>query len=60
MSTSKVEVEKFDDKNDFNLWREKMAHLGNLGLEEALKEKFETEASKQADTLKKGKKYHHP
>ncbi|CAA2989428.1 Hypothetical predicted protein [Olea europaea subsp. europaea] len=31
MSTFKYEVEKFDGKNDFNLWKEKiMAHLGNL------------------------------
>ena len=30
-------MEKFDGKNDFNLWREKMiARLANLGLDEAL------------------------
>ena len=39
MSTSKFEVEKFDGKNDFSLWRAKMmAHMGNLGCEEALQE----------------------
>ncbi|EXB77510.1 hypothetical protein L484_015435 [Morus notabilis] len=38
MSMMKFDIEKFDGKNDFNLWREKMmAHLGNLGLDEALK-----------------------
>ena len=38
MTNVKFEVEKFDGKNDFNIWREKMnAHLGILGLDEALK-----------------------
>ena len=38
MASFKFEMEKFDGKNDFNLWRAKMmAHLGNLGLDEALK-----------------------
>ena len=38
MMSFKYEMEKFDGRNDFNLWREKMmAHLGNLGLDEALK-----------------------
>uniref|UniRef100_A0A803P6L6 Uncharacterized protein n=1 Tax=Cannabis sativa TaxID=3483 RepID=A0A803P6L6_CANSA len=39
METSKFEVEKLDGKNDYCLWEVKMmAHMGNLGLEEALKE----------------------
>ena len=38
MSSFKYNIEKFDGKNDFNLWRKNMiAHLGNLGLDEALK-----------------------
>lgn len=50
MSTSRYEVEKFDGRNDFNLWREKMiAHMGNLGLDEALKSE-----SKMPDTITKG------
>jgi len=38
MSTLKFNIEKFDGKNDFNLGIEKMmAHMGNFGLDEALK-----------------------
>ena len=38
MSTSKHEIKKFNGKNDFTLWREKkVAYLGNLALDEALK-----------------------
>ena len=38
MSTFKSDIEKFDGKNDFLLWKEKMtAHLGILGLDDALK-----------------------
>lgn len=47
MSTSRFEVEKFDGRNDFNLWREKMiAHLGDLGLDEDLNGE-----SKMPDTI---------
>ncbi|OAE27125.1 hypothetical protein AXG93_3984s1000 [Marchantia polymorpha subsp. ruderalis] len=36
-STSKVDIEKFDGSNDFELWKVKMlAHLGNMGLRKAL------------------------
>ena len=49
MSTSKFDVEKFDGKNDFNLWKEKMmAHLGSLGLDEALKEETKMSPSLEA------------
>ena len=35
--TSKVDIEKFDGKNDFGLWKMKMlAHLGNMGFAKAL------------------------
>ena len=47
MSNFKFDIEKFDGKNDFNLWREKiMAHLGNLGLDKALRGE-----SKMSDSL---------
>ena len=52
MSSMKAEVEKFDGKNDFGLWRIKMeAHLGNLGLDEAL-----SGESKMPETLAAEKK----
>lgn len=40
MSTSKFKVEKFDDKNNFNIKREKMMahpHFSYLGLDEYVK-----------------------
>jgi len=38
MSTFKSDIEKFDGKNDFLLWKENMTtHLGILGLDDALK-----------------------
>ena len=51
---------KFDGKNNFNLWREKMmAHLGNLGLDEALKGETKMspslEAIEKAEILKKAR-----
>ena len=58
MSTSKFEVERFDGKNDFSLWRSKMmAHLGNLGYEEALKKESEIsiKLENKEDVLKKAK-----
>lgn len=33
----KIDIEKFEGKNDFNLWRENtIAHLRNMALDEAL------------------------
>lgn len=60
MSTAKFDIEKFNGKNDFYLWREKMkAHLGNMGLDEALKgeEKMSEslDKSKREDILKKAR-----
>ena len=58
MSTSKFEVERFDSRNDFSLWRAKMmAHLGNLGYEEALKKESEIsiKLENKEDVLKKAK-----
>ena len=53
MTSFKIDMEKFDGKNDFNLWREKMiAHLGNLGLDEALKGE-----SKMPSSLSEKEKY---
>ena len=38
ISTSKFDIKKFECKDDFNLWKEKIfANFGNLGLDEALK-----------------------
>lgn len=60
MSTSKFGGEKFDGKNDFNLWREKITvYLGYLVLDEALKgeaimfEKIEEKG--KAEMLKKAR-----
>lgn len=37
-SATRYDIEKFDEQNDFGLWKMKMrALLRNLGLEEALK-----------------------
>ena len=57
MSTSKFEVEKFDGKNDFSLWRAKMmAHMGNLGCEETLQEESKmAKLENKAEVLKKAK-----
>ena len=60
MSTTKFDVEKFYGKNDFNLWREEMmAHLGKLGLDEALKGETKMspslEAKEKAEILKKAR-----
>ena len=39
MSAARIEVEKFDGRGDYTLWKEKlMAHMEILGLTEALKE----------------------
>ncbi|KAL1189499.1 Retrovirus-related Pol polyprotein from transposon TNT 1-94 [Cardamine amara subsp. amara] len=39
MSLARIEVEKFDGRGDYTLWKEKlMAHMDILGLTEALKE----------------------
>ena len=60
MTSFKIDMEKFDGKNDFNLWREKMiAHLGNLGLDEALKGESKMPSSlsekEKSDILKKAR-----
>ena len=60
MSSYKIELEKFDGKSDFNLWREKMiAHLGNLGLDEALKGESKMSSSlsekERGDILKRAR-----
>lgn len=39
MSSARIEVEKFDGRRDYTMWKEKlMAHLDILGLSSALKE----------------------
>lgn len=49
MSSARIEVEKFDGRGDYVLWKEKLiAHLNILGLSEAL-EKTEISETKQAD-----------
>lgn len=56
MSTSRFEMEKFDGRNDFNLWIEKMiAHLGNLSLDEALngESKMPNTITNKGEILKK-------
>ena len=60
MSNPKSDIEKFDGKNDFILWKIKMeAHLGNLGLDEALKGESKMSESLTSDQkqeiLKKAK-----
>lgn len=58
MTTSRFEVEKFDGRNDFNLWREKMiAHLGNLGLDDALQgeSKIPDSIQNKGEVLKKAR-----
>ena len=55
-SSYKVEIEKFDGSNDFGLWKMKMlAHLGNLGLDFALKDDFPKtmKDDKKREVLKK-------
>lgn len=45
MTSARIEVEKFDGRGDYTMWKEKlMAHLDILGLSVALKEVVETEA----------------
>jgi len=60
MSNPKSDIEKFDGKNDFILWKIKMeAHLRNLGLDEALKGESKMSESLTSDRkqeiLKKAK-----
>ena len=53
MASYKFEMEKFNGKNDFNLWHEKLtAHLGNLGLDDGLKRE-----SKMSTSLSEKKKF---
>lgn len=54
MSSARIEVEKFDGRGDYTMWKEKlMAHLGTLGLSVALKEteavEVQTPGSKQTE-----------
>ncbi|KAG7598335.1 Reverse transcriptase RNA-dependent DNA polymerase [Arabidopsis suecica] len=60
MSSAKIEVEKFDGRGDYILWKEKIeAHLQILGLSEALKsmelpeEKEEPDADEPPDKIEK-------
>lgn len=44
MTSARIEVEKFDGRGDYTMWKEKlMAHLDILGLSAALKEEEETQ-----------------
>lgn len=45
MTSARIEVEKFDGRGDYTMWKEKlMAHLDIMGLSVALKEEDETTA----------------
>lgn len=57
MSSARIEVEKFDGRGDYTMWKEKlMAHLDILGLSVALKEEGDASAkvaeSKEKDEVK--------
>ena len=56
MATSKLEIEKFDGKCDFNLWKMKVqALLRNLGLNEAILDTKKMTTTITSKVLKKAK-----
>ena len=56
MATSKLEIEKFDGKCDFNLWKMKVqALLRNLGLNEAIIDTKKMTTTITSEILKKAK-----
>ena len=56
IATSKLKIEKFDGKGDFNLWKIKMqVLLGNLGLDKAIVDTENMTNTITSETLKKAK-----